>query len=475
MGSEAYRFVDFLEQAGQSYWQVLPLNPTFEKGGYSPYKALSAFAGNPFLISPELLYKDGLIDKKELKNSPGFSKTKVDFDKAANYKFAILDSVFEKYNKIARRKSFSRFCRKNKGWLDDYAVFLTLRKHFNEKLWCNWDKDIRDRNPQALKQVRKTLKEEIDREKLYQYLFFSQWNSLKRYCRKKGIRIIGDMPIYVDMESADAWANPELFKLTKSKKPRFIAGVPPDLFSSTGQLWGNPVYNWSRLKKDNYKWWIARLKHNLNMCDLLRLDHFRGFAAYWQVPSNHKTAKYGRWVKAPGEDFLKTVYRKIPDAQIIAEDLGHITDDVKDLIAEFNLPKMKVLHFAFGDDSGKNSYLPHNHTPNSLVYTGTHDNNTTKGWFENELGKGQKKFLSEYTGQNINSKNVCDILIRTAMKSVSKISIIPVQDMLSLGQTARMNTPSKSSGNWRWRLDSLKKLENNGDRLARLTQIYGRS
>lgn len=475
LGPEAYRFADFLEKAGQSYWQILPLNPTFEKGGYSPYKALSAFAGNPYLINPELLYKDGLIGKKELKNRPGFPKTKVNFKKAVDYKNTILDSVFEKYDRIARRKNYKRFCRNNKYWLDDYVLFSALRKHFKRKLWCNWDKDIRDRDPQALKAAGRKLKEEINKEKLCQYLFFRQWYFLKEYCRNKGIQIIGDMPIYVDMESADTWANPQLFKLTKSKKPRFISGVPPDLFSSTGQLWGNPVYNWSRLKKDNYKWWLERLKHNLNMCNLLRLDHFRGFAAYWQVPSNHKTAKNGRWVKAPGEDFLKTVYSKIPNARIIAEDLGHITDDVRALIAEFNLPMMKVLQFAFEDDTGKSPYLPHNHIHNCLVYTGTHDNNTTRGWFEKEIKSGQKKLLSEYTGQTLNSKNVNDALIRTAMRSVSKISIIPAQDILLLGESGRMNNPSKSSGNWRWRLDSLEKLEKTGDYLARLTQIYGRT
>jgi 4-alpha-glucanotransferase len=474
MGISAYRFVDFLQRSGQNYWQVLAVNPVFREGGYSPYKALSAFAGNTLLISPEMLYKEGFIEKKDLQDCPRFPKNKVNFDKARRYKFKILDKVFKKYKRIARRKSFQKFCGDNKFWLGDYALFSALRKHFNGKTWNEFPKEIRDRKPDSLRDISKKLRNEINREKLEQYLFFRQWYALKRYCNNRNIKIIGDAPIYVDMESADVWANPKLFKLAKSKKPKFIAGVPPDLFSSTGQLWGNPVYNWTNLKKDNYHWWIQRLKHNLDMCDLLRLDHFRGFAGYWQVPAGHKTARRGRWVKAPGEDFLKTVTRKIPNANIIAEDLGYITEDVKKLIAEFGFPSMKILQFAFDGDTGSNQYAPHNLVENCIVYTGTHDNNTSRGWFENELDNDKKETIREYTGRNVNSKNVSWVLIRMAMGSVSKLSIIPVQDLLSLGGSCRMNNPAKNTDNWRWRLSSQKELDKISDELKGLTGLYGR-
>jgi len=474
-GPQAYLFADFLSQAKQSYWQILPLNPPHGRVNISPYNCLSAFAGNTSLISPELLYKSGYIKKRDIADSSGFKENLLDYKKADSFRAEIFNKLFENAKLKKERKSFEKFCVENKSWLDDYALFISLSKHFKTTDWSKWPKPVRDRKSNALKEANELVKSDCEKEKILQYIFFNQWFDLKKYCNKIGIEIIGDMPIYVAYESADVWANQKIFKLDRSKKPAFKSGVPPDFFSKTGQLWGNPVYNWPAIKKTNYKWWLERTEQNLKLYDIFRIDHFRGFAKFWQIPGNDKNAINGKWIKGPGEDFFKSLYKHFPSAQIIAEDLGLITPDVKELLKKLNLPGMKVLHFAFGDTSGKNSYLPHNYIENCIVYTGTHDNDTTLGWFKNDLSLKQKNALFAYLGHQVSGKDISWELIRMAMDSVAKTVIVPMQDLLSLDQDARMNHPAKKQGNWQWRLKQNQASSKLANQLAKITELYGRA
>ncbi|MGA2916849.1 MAG: 4-alpha-glucanotransferase [Sedimentisphaerales bacterium] len=443
-GPEAYKFADFLESAGQSYWQILPLNQVSSKDNYSPYSCLSAFAGNILLISPELLHRRGLLTKKDISDVPAFDPAKVDFRKVYSYKTALLNRAFENF-KI--NSDFEEFCRSNKDWLEDYAIFSASH--------------------------RKSQKD-INREKFLQYIFFQQWFALKKYCNHRGIKIIGDVPFYVAPDSADVRQNPDIFKLTKTKKPRFIAGVPPDYYSRTGQLWNNPVFNWKALKKTDYQWWICRLKHNLAMFDIVRLDHFRGFFAFWQVPASHKTAVNGRWVKGPGEDFLKKLFRHFPKSRFIAEDLGYITADVRKAIQKFGLVSTKVLLFAFGSGKSSNLHIPRNCPKNSVVYISTHDSNTARGWFEKEAKHIQKKKLFDYIDRPVPASQVSWELIRLAMESVSDTVIIQMQDVLGLDERGRMNLPATSRGNWQWRLEKGKITKAVANKLKEITKLSGR-
>jgi len=451
-GPEAYKFADFLAKAGQDYWQVLPLNQVSSKDNYSPYSSLSAFAGNILLISPEMLHRRGLLTKKDISDIPVFAAAKVNFRKVYSYKIGLLNRAFENF-KID--SSYEEFCEKNKKWLEDYAIFSALRS--------------------ARKSVGLQLQNIIEREKFLQYIFFEQWFNLKKYCNQRRIQIIGDIPFYVACDSADIWGNPDIFKLTKTKKPRFIAGVPPDYYSRTGQLWNNPVYNWKMLKKTDYRWWMCRIKHNLAMFDIVRLDHFRGFFAYWQVPANRKTAVNGRWVKGPGEDFLKKLFRHFSKSCFIVEDLGFITADVRDAIEKYDLMSTKVLLFAFDEDDSINSHCPCNFPKNSIVYTSTHDNNTARGWFEKEADRVQKKKLFDYIGRQVPASQVPWELIRLAMKSVSDNVIIQMQDVLGLDEQSRMNLPGTSKGNWQWRLQKGKLKPATIKKLAELPRIYNRT
>lgn len=472
LGPEAYEFVDFLVRAKQSYWQVLPLTrPAF---GLNPYNALSAFAGNTLLISPELLYRQGLLTKKDIQDRPIFPKGHVDYHRAISYKTKLLNVAFERFKTKTKDPEYKLFCSGNENWLENFAMFIALREHFGCRLWCDWPAAIRDKKALALEFMRGRLQDAVEKEKFLQYLFFKQWFSLKRYSNEHGVRIIGDIPIYIAYNSADVWAWPEIFKLTKAKKLKVVSGVPPDFFSRTGQLWGNPIYDWKALKDAGYRWWVQRVKHNLALFDIVRIDHFRGFIAYWEVPANQKTAVVGKWVDGPKEDFFNTLLKHFPSLPIVVEDLGYITADVREFIEKFGLMCMRVLLFAFDGDIAKNLHCPHNHVENSIVYTGTHDNNTIEGWFEKEAKPEQKKKLFDYLGRKVSAGQIHWELIQLAMSSVGRVVIIPMQDVLGLGERARMNRPATVRGNWRWQLLAGQTRAVIARRLGKLTEIYGR-
>jgi 4-alpha-glucanotransferase len=476
LGPGAYRFVDFLAEAHQSFWQILPLNPTSTVYGNSPYSSFSAFAGNSLFINPELMLKDGIISKADMKNHTVFPNEKVNYRAVVKYKEKILGRAFEKNkNKLRGDYEFTRFCSEHAQWLDDYTLFISIKRHFNNVDWSNWPMELRDRSEDEIQEWREIFQEMILKEKFFQHIFFKQWTGLKNYCESKGIRIIGDMPIYVNYDSSDVWANPEIFMLDEKRKPAFVAGVPPDYFSVTGQLWGHPVYNWDILRQTQYTWWVKRIEHNLKLFHMFRLDHFRGFVAYWQVKAGEKTAVNGEWVAAPVKGFFNTLFDHFPGLPLIAEDLGVITADVKEVVNQFGFPGMKVLLFAFGENLAANPYAPHNHVKNCVVYTGTHDNNTAKGWFRKELDTQSKKRLSEYVGRNVSEKTVHWELIRLAMMSVADMVIIPMQDILGLGEKKRMNLPASTSGNWRWRVTPRQLSPSIIKNLSRITKIYGRN
>ena len=475
LGTGAYGFVDFLAEANQSFWQILPLTPTCTVYGNSPYSSFSAFAGNPLLINPDLMVEDGILSGSDIIEHPRFPKENVNYNIVTKYKYRILEIAFEKSRKkLSKNSEFERFCSENTDWLDDYGLFISMKKYLNKVDWSEWPEDLRDRKEDALKEWREKSWEIIMKEKFFQYIFFKQWRSLKNYCESKHIRIIGDLPIYVNYDSSDVWANPEIFKLDNEKKPIFVAGVPPDYFSSTGQLWGHPVYDWNALKKTKYLWWIKRIEHNLRSFHMFRLDHFRGFVGYWEVKADEKAATKGRWVKAPARDFFDTLLKHFDHLPIIAEDLGVITPDVREIINLFKFPGMRVLLFAFGEDLPTNPYAPHNYIKDCVVYTGTHDNNTIQGWFKNETSPEDKKRIYEYIGRDVTMKDIHWELIRLAMMSVANTVIIPMQDILGMGERSRTNLPASSKGNWRWRLVPERLSPLIIKRLSEMARIYGR-
>lgn len=452
-GPEAYEFVDFLKLTNQKFWQILPLNPVQEGSGFSPYSGLSAFAGNPLLISPDQLYNDGLLEKKDLFFVSRSSPDKVYFPEVIEYKNRIFDRAFKKFDATNsfNDPGFTQFELDNTYWLSDFALFMALKNKFKGKMWTDWPEEFRDRKSESLIEMKETLKEEINKERFLQYIFFKQWTELKNYCAKANVHFFGDLPFYVGYDSVDVWSNPQFFKLDEKKRPITVSGVPPDYFSETGQLWGTPVFDWDLLKTQKYDWWVKRIEQNMKMFDLLRLDHFRAFSAFWEVPSAEDTAINGKWIKGPGKDLFSILKKKFPHMPFIAEDLGDIDDDVRDLMQQFELPGMKVLLFAFGKDLPHSSYAPHHHIEHCIVYTGTHDNNTVVGWFENEAQSDDKKRLSYYVNYPINKKNVHLALVRLAMMSVANVVIFPLQDILGLGQDSIMNKPSVAKGNWTWR------------------------
>jgi 4-alpha-glucanotransferase len=475
LGPEAYRWIDFLAEAKQSFWQVLPVNPTSAKGHNSPYQAVSAFAGDPLYISPSLLRDEGLLTENDLGGLSVLPGDKVDYREVNTLKRRLLGGACERANAGENEDGFNAFCAQHSEWLDDYAEFTALRQRFPGQDWSEWPAPYRDRDPESLEELSGELRDAIAREKYYQYLFFKQWSRLKQYANQNGVQIIGDLPYYVGYDCADVWGNPGLFKLNESKAPTFVAGVPPDVFSDTGQLWGNPVYDWGKHAQTGYAWWLARVKRNLELFDIVRIDHFRGFSAYWEVPSSHDTAMEGKWVDGPGEDFFRALLKYRPFPPLIAEDLGIITPDVRELIHKHQLPGMKVLLFAFDGESGSHPYSLHNHMPNSVVYTGTHDNNTVRGWYEDEATPEQIQRLSDYLGGAPSNSQIHWDVIRLAMMSVSKLVVIPVQDILGLDGGARMNRPAVASGNWEWRLNPGQATSEVAEELARLTEIYGRA
>jgi 4-alpha-glucanotransferase len=452
LGPQAYAFADFLAASKQRYWQILPLNPTDLACDNSPYHSFSAFAFNPLLISPELLIEDGFLDSKDVGPLPTLSKESVDFRSVIPFKFKILLSAFERFREREDTQDYEKFCEENVYWLDDYSLFVALKSRFRKKRWHLWPSEIKDRQARAINAMRTDLDHEICREKFLQYMFQKQWARLRKYCHHKGIEILGDIPIYVVHDSVDVWAHPELFKLDMDKKPYVVAGVPPDYFSNTGQLWGNPLYRWDVMQKRKYDWWVERIAHNLGLFDRVRIDHFRGFVGYWEIPAKEKTAIHGRWVKAPAMDFFKTIKQRFQPLPIVAEDLGIITPDVKEIMDLFAFPGMKVLLFAFGEDNPDHPYLPHTYGKNCLVYTGTHDNNTVSGWFKSEAKPEDKKRLFRYIGRIVPEKEIPWEFIRLGAMSIANTFIVPMQDILGLGIEARMNKPATKTGNWRWRL-----------------------
>jgi len=476
LGPGAHNFADFLCSSGMRSWQILPLTPVNYRREYSPYNCMSAFAGNKYLISPEMMVRAGYLTKRDLRNTPVFPKSKVDYARAIRFKDHLFDKAYERFSQAKeKRKRYLRFCRRNGYWLADFALFVVLKDRIAGRSWADWPDPLKKRGQKALSFLEQKFQKELEREKFLQFVFDEQWQDLKSYCADRKIQIIGDMPIYVDFDSVEVWSHPHIFKLGKDMRPLFVSGVPPDYFSNTGQLWGNPVYDWHAIRRDGYRWWVLRLAHSFRLFDCIRLDHFRGFVAYWQVSSRAKTAKNGKWVKAPAQDFLKTLYHSFSNLPLIAEDLGTITPDVREVIQQFRLPGMKVLLFAFGDGAAENPYLLHNHVKNCVVYTGTHDNNTVRGWFENEASEREKQRLFAYLGRKVTARQVHTEFLRLAMMSTANTAIIPIQDILGLDSSSRMNRPASIKGNWRWRLSPRYLTSSLARRLRTINALYGRT
>lgn len=487
LGQAAYDFVDFLVEAGQSLWQVLPLGPT----GYgdSPYASFSTFAGNPLLISLEKLVELGDLDEADLADLPDFPLDKVDYGWVIHWKMPLLKKAAYNFLTKAdtpRKVEFDTFCADQSYWLDDYALFMAVKEHFDQKaqeadvfgaMWSNyWDKDIALRRPEAVTRWREERAETIAIRKVWQYYFFRQWTALRAYANEQHVQIIGDIPIFVAPDSVDVWANRELFKLDENGQPTVVAGVPPDYFSATGQLWGNPLYDWEVMAQQDFKWWVERIQATLQLVDIIRIDHFRGFEAYWEVPADEETAINGGWIKAPGMILFQTVEQELGHLPILAEDLGVITPEVEALRDHFEFPGMKILQFAFdakeaGSLNAKNKFLPHNHRWNSVVYTGTHDNDTTKGWYQ-ERSDEEKDLIRRYLARP--DEDIVWDFIRLAVASVARYAIIPMQDVLNLDSEARMNRPSVAGGNWTWRYRSAALNEWVSSRLLELVHLYGR-
>jgi len=462
MGSCAFEFADFLFAAGQNLWQVLPLNPT----GYgdSPYQCFSAFAGNPMLLSLERLREQGLLDASDL-NRAGtiFPKDFVDYGPVIEFKMAALRRAAEVFfadDSRADHADFDRFCESAGPWLDDYALFMACKDAHHGRVWTSWDKQIRGRDALAINEWSQKLAAEIKAYKYWQFEFFQQWERLKTYCRQRGIRFMGDIPIYVAHDSADVWAHPYLFYLNEQGNPTVVSGVPPDYFSATGQLWGNPIYRWDLLAADGYKWWVERFRASLALFDMVRLDHFRGFESYWEVPAGETTAIHGRWVKGPGADLLSALQNAFGELPIVAENLGVITPPVEKLRQQFGLPGMSLLQFAFGNDPQGPSFRPHNYSRDLVAYTGGHDNDTTVGWWRSSAGADSTRTAEdvrkehEFARAYLNFQDDSEInwvMIRAVISSVADVAIVPLQDVLGLGSEARMNLPGKVSGNWKWR------------------------
>ena len=476
-GSGALKFAKFLHEAGQKMWQVLPLTTVDSGCGNSPYSPTSAFAGNYLLISPEMLMEENLITQEDITKISAkydFSKNpdRVDYEAAREFKTEILNAACKRCLKNDSSK-FDSF-RKNTEWLEDFALFSVIKQVNGGTPWYEWDDELKSREHDALKKFKKEYSEEIKRQEFYQYIFFSQAAALKAKLKELEIELIGDVPLYVTRDCADVWANPGLFNLDENLEPVTVAGVPPDYFSATGQLWGNPTYNWEAMEAQGFKWWIARLDNLLSMFDKVRIDHFRGLVAYWAVPYGEETARNGKWVDVPYKKFFAALKEKFPEMPFWAENLGIITPDVEELRRDMNLPGMLVLHFAFGNPAD-NPYAPHNHTRNSVVYTGTHDNNTSRGWFENDATDEEIKNFSSYIGRDVMDGYIfTSEVTRLAVSSVADTAIIPMQDYLRLGAEARINVPSTPSGNWSWRMRADAVPDGLADRIKAACRLYGR-
>ncbi len=474
LGDAAYQFIDFLVESHQLAWQILPLGPT----GYgdSPYQSFSAFAGNPMLISPDSLVKDGYLPASAVAKVPDFDDSRVEFGRVIPYKTDLLKQAWAHYQANGTKKqqaSFNQFCADNQSWLDDYGLFMALKEYHADiagGVWNEWPKDIAQRQPKAINSWGEKLADRVALSKFMQFLFYEQWLALRRYANERSIRIIGDAPIFVAYDSVDVWANPELFYLNPDGSATVIAGVPPDYFSETGQRWGNPLYRWQKMAENGYAWWTARLQAVFKQVDIVRLDHFRGFDAYWEIPGTEPTAVKGRWVKGPGIPFFEAMREKLGQLPIIAEDLGVITPAVTELRDSFDFPGMKILQFAFGGEQNS-AFLPHKFGSNCVVYTGTHDNETTVGWYQNASDE-ERDHVRRYLG--VNGFDIAWSLIRAALASVADTAIIPLQDCMKLDNSARMNFPGKTGGFWQWRFTPELLTEEIGQRLGELSKLYDR-
>jgi 4-alpha-glucanotransferase len=482
-GSEAFRFIDFLTAAGQKMWQVLPLNPT----GYgdSPFQCFSAHAGNHLLISLEKLQEQGVLEKADFRSQPDFPQDHVDFGNVIPWKTALLKKAAVRYLSSAGgegRRAFENFCAENTDWLPDYALFMACKEEQGGVAWNQWPSEIAERAPSALEASRNRLKDFVLAIQYWQFEFFRQWRALREYAHQAGIRIIGDIPIYVALDSADVWTNPEYFQLDDRGQPLKIAGVPPDYFSATGQCWGNPIYRWDRLKETGYRWWVERLRAALSLYDAVRIDHFRGFEAYWEIPGSETTAINGRWLKGPGAELFSVLAREFGELPIIAENLGVITPEVEAIRQEFQFPGMAILQFAFGNDPQGPSFRPHNYSRELAAYTGTHDNDTTVGWWNSsgatdstrtpeDVAK-ERAFAQAYL--NFTDEPIQWVMIRAILASIADLAIIPLQDVLGLGTEARMNLPGTSKGNWRWRFHRGALTPDLAGRLKEMVVMYDR-
>ncbi len=474
-GAEARNFSDFLQSAGQSIWQMLPLGPT----GYgdSPYQCFSAFAGNPLLISLDELVSEGLLQEDEVQQGRALLADHVDFAAVYAFKLPLLRKAAERYSSSAE---FETFVQKHSEWLDDYALFISLKDFYGGAVWTKWDASARDRS--GLDPWREKLRQQISARKFEQFVFFQQFNAIKKYANQRGIRLVGDLPIYVAHDSADVWANRELFQLEANGEPTAVSGVPPDYFSATGQRWGNPIYRWDAMRARGFAWWIERFRATFTMFDAVRLDHFRGFEAYWQSPANESTAANGKWIEGPGAELFSAVEAKLGRLPIVAENLGVITPGVEAIRERFGFPGMSILQFAFGNDPQAPDFMPHNYVRNRVAYTGTHDNDTVIGWWNSVAGAGsvrsvediraERAFALEYLDTDGSEMNWT--LIRTLMASVADTVIFPLQDVLGLGSEARMNTPATMGNNWLWRMKAGGLAPQHAARLREMAEVYER-
>lgn len=482
-GSEAYRFVDFLQGSGQKLWQVLPLNPT----GYgdSPFQCFSASAGNPLLISLEKLLEEGILHRDNIGTVPDFPVDSVDYGRVIQWKLPILRRAARNFLSTAgaeQRAAFELFCTQSAQWLNDFALFMALKDAHQQVAWTRWPREVAQRRPEALKQWIERLASQIEAIKFWQFVFFRQWQSLRTYAHDRGVRIIGDIPIYVAHDSADVWANPQFFLLDAEGNPEKVSGVPPDYFSATGQLWGNPIYNWPLLEETGYRWWIERFRSAMMLYDIVRIDHFRGFEAYWEVPARETTAVHGWWVKGPGAQLFRVLQAEFGELPIIAENLGVITPEVEAIRHEFGFPGMAILQFAFGNDPQGPSFRPHNYPREVVAYTGTHDNDTTVGWWNSAGTTDSVRTPEDVAREHSFARAYLDfhdepvnwVLIRAVLASVANTAVVPMQDLLGLGNEARMNRPGTSSGNWRWRMRPGALDLQLSARLQQLNSIYGR-
>ena len=471
LGKPAHDFVDFLSRSGQTIWQVLPLTVTDGALGNSPYSSPSAFAGTPLCISPDDLVTRGLLLRDELSGHPAFPEDRIDYGPARAFREEILRIAFSRFSP---GEEYGAFLREQEHWLEDYVLFTALKGIYKGTPWNGWPEKIRGRDETALREAAGDLRGELDYLRFVQYIFFSQMKSLRAKCREAGVELIGDLPIYVNYDSADVWSRQSFFCLGGDLLPTEVAGVPPDYYSETGQLWGNPLYNWDTLKKNGFSWWIRRLRHSLSLFDTVRIDHFRGLLAYWAIPFGDKTAERGTWRPVPSADFFNAVRKELPSPPFLAENLGVITPDVTEAMESMGFPGMAVALFAFGGGMRDNPHIPHNYRRELTAYTGTHDNNTIEGWYSEDASEDERRTFRKYTGRSADGESAADAVIRLVLSSVAERAVVPLQDYLGLGSEGRMNTPSVPSGNWEWKARQEHLSGELSGRMANLAAIYGR-